>query len=142
MGIVPLEEIEYRINRLQQSLLKNELDGALILENTNLYYLTGSIFEGFLYVPVEGKPLLMVKRGLERVVKESPLTNILSIKSSRDLGVTIQECHPLPVRLGLELDVLPARDYLRYQKLFSTTTQLIDLSKIIRELRLVKSSYE
>ncbi len=142
MGIVPIAEIESRIKKLQDSMIKNDLDAALILENTDLYYFAGSIFDGFLYVPAKGEPLLIVKRGLERVKKESPLKNICSIQSVRDITLAIQEYYALPSRLGLELDVLPVRDYLRYKKLFSAAIHFVDLSKIIRELRWIKSSYE
>ena len=47
----------------------------------------------------------------------------------------------LPENLGLELDVLPVKDYFRYQELFPST-QIVDSSPILREVRKVKSPFE
>ena len=54
--------------RLQIELVRAELarigaDACLVSSNVNLYYCTGRIFTGYLYIPVEGVPLAMVKAG-------------------------------------------------------------------------------
>lgn len=142
LGIIPIWEVEQRVKRLQDALMKNELEGALILENTNLYYFSGTVFDGFLFVPAEGAPLLLANKGVERVKSESPLKEIHSIQNTRDLPLKLREHSSFPRRLGMELDVLPARDYLRYQRLFTAETKMVDISKIIREIRWIKSPYE
>lgn len=142
VGIVPIWEIEKRIKKLQNALKENELDGALILENTNLYYFGGSVFDGFLFVPTEGNPLLLARKAVNRVEAESPLKDIHLIKGMKDVPVKIQEHGRLPENIGMELDVLPARDYLRLQSLFNEKTKLMDISKVIREIRWIKSAYE
>ena len=43
--------------------------------------------------------------------------------------------------MGLEMDILPAKRFFLYQKLFPDT-ELIDISGVIRETRMVKSEYE
>ncbi|MBW1792807.1 MAG: aminopeptidase P family protein, partial [Deltaproteobacteria bacterium] len=47
----------------------------------------------------------------------------------------------LPKRLGLEMDILPAKLYLTYQKLFPDT-EIVDISPLIRRVRMTKSTYE
>jgi Xaa-Pro aminopeptidase len=47
----------------------------------------------------------------------------------------------LPVSLGLELDRLPVKDYVRFQELFPST-KLMDGSPVLRETRKIKSSFE
>ena len=54
---VPSAEIESRIARFQQDLRQQQLDGALILQNSDLFYLCGTIQQSHLYVPAVGKPL-------------------------------------------------------------------------------------
>jgi len=47
----------------------------------------------------------------------------------------------LPGNRGLELDVLPVKDNLRYQELFSST-QIVDSSPIFHDVRKIKSPFE
>lgn len=43
--------------------------------------------------------------------------------------------------MGLELDVLPVRDYFRYQDLFSGI-RIVDSSSLLKDIRKIKSSFE
>jgi Xaa-Pro aminopeptidase len=46
-----------------------------------------------------------------------------------------------PRRIGLEMDILPAAFYVTYQELFPNA-ELVDISPLIRGVRMVKSHYE
>ena len=81
----PQSEISDRIGKLQQYLRQEGIDGALILQNTDLYYFSGTIQQSHLYVPAQGEPLLMVRKSLERAGTESPLATIIPLKSPRQL---------------------------------------------------------
>jgi Xaa-Pro dipeptidase len=70
---VPKGEITSRICKFQASLCQRRIDAALILQNTDLYYFSGTIQQSHLYIPAEGDPLLMVTKSLERALAESPL---------------------------------------------------------------------
>ena len=108
----------------------------------NFYYLSGTTQDGLLFVPLEGKPLLMIKRELERAKVESPIKEIVALKSNREIPSLIQNhCGRLPNSLGLELDVLPVKDYFKFQELFPDT-KFIDASPILRETRKIKSPFE
>jgi Xaa-Pro aminopeptidase len=121
---------------------KQGIEGLLVVEKMNLYYLSGTTQDGLLFIPLEGKPLLMIKRELERANAESPLDQIVALKSVRELATLIQtHCRKLPNRLGLELDVLPARDYFKYQEFFPGA-KFVDGSPILREVRKIKSHFE
>jgi Xaa-Pro aminopeptidase len=121
---------------------KQKIEGLLIIQKMNLYYLSGTTQDGVLFIPVEGKPLLMIKRELERARVESPLKQIVELKSIREITTLIQtHCGKLPQNLGLELDVLPVKDYFKYQEFFSGT-RFVDASLILRETRKIKSSFE
>ena len=60
------DEISGRIKRFQEKLSTHGVDGALIVEKTDLYYLSGTKQEGHLFVPDGGAPLLMVRRDFEK----------------------------------------------------------------------------
>jgi Xaa-Pro aminopeptidase len=108
----------------------------------NFYYLSGTTQDGFLFVPLEGKPLLMIKRELERAKVESPIKAIIALKSNREILSLIQtHSGKLPNSLGLELDILPVKDYFKFQELFPKT-KFMDASSIMRETRKIKSSFE
>ena len=121
---------------------KQEMDALLVVQKMNFYYLSGTTQDGFLFVPLEGKPLLMIKRELERAKVESPIKDIIALKSNREIPSLIQtHSGKLPNRLGLELDILPVKDYFKFQELFPKT-KFMDASSIMRETRKIKSSFE
>jgi Xaa-Pro aminopeptidase len=138
----PKAEIDDRIDQLQQRLVAAGIDGALILQNTDLFYFAGTIQQSHLYIPAHGRPLLMVRKSLERARAESPLSTIVALNSPRELMPLIQDngLKP-PAVMGMELDVLPANNYLYYRKLFPGL-DIRDVSTAIRLVRAVKSDYE
>ena len=87
----PRSEIDARIHKLQAALQEAGIDGALILQNTDLFYFSGTIQQAHLYVPAEGQPLLMVRKSLVRAREESPLTTITALKSPKQLPDMIRE---------------------------------------------------
>ncbi len=84
---LPLEEISDRVACLQNNLKKEYpgCSGALIFSRMNMYYYSGSWINGVLYIPIEEKPVLMVRRGLERAALESGLDNQVAFRSFREL---------------------------------------------------------
>ena len=52
----PASEIEHRIARLQERLHREKRESALIIQNVDLYYFTGCLQAGLLFVPAEGRP--------------------------------------------------------------------------------------
>jgi Xaa-Pro aminopeptidase len=138
----PVEEINHRIWLLQQQLQKNRVDGALILQNADMFYFAGTIQQSHLYIPADGAPILMVRKDFDRANAESPLETIIPLKSPKKLPRILQDNgYRLPKVLGLELDVIPANAYMGYTSIFSGS-RIIDLSPIIRQIRAVKSKYE
>ena len=138
----PAVEIKTRIRALQRCLTQTGMDAALILQNTDLFYFSGTIQQAHLFVPASGDPILMVRKSLERALEESAVNIIVPIASPRQIPDLLhQKGYSLPDRLGLELDVLPANLFFYYQELFHKT-KLTDLSHTLRMIRSVKSPYE
>jgi Xaa-Pro aminopeptidase len=137
-------EIENRIRNLQLRLQENEIDGALIVQNTDLYYFTGTGQQGFLYVSSDEKsePVLMIRKDFQRAKNESFITNVVPLASPKQIPEILKsyDIQP-PQTLGLELDVIPAAFYLNFCKLFPNS-KIVDVSHDIRMVRSVKSEYE
>jgi Xaa-Pro dipeptidase len=138
----PKSEIDHRIQQLQEVLRREGIDGALILQNTDLFYFSGTIQQSHLYIPAQGHPLLMVRKSFKRARAESPLSIIVPFTSPREIMAMLQE-HGLqpPTVIGMELDVLPTNNYLSYRRLFPDI-DIRDISMSIRMIRSVKSDYE
>lgn len=136
------KEIRCRIEQLQKKLAEKNIDGALILQTSDLYYFTGTIQQGHLYVPASGEPVLMVRKDFHRARKESPLKTLLPFSSPKQMPQMLRENGlSLPSRLGMEMDVLPANLFLSLQSLFDNVVP-VDISHEIRLVRAVKSPYE
>jgi Xaa-Pro aminopeptidase len=139
---VPKEELENRLTRLRSGMEKEGMEAFLVVQKMDYYYLSGTTQNGLLFVPLEGKPLLMIRREVERARVESPLEVVVGISSTRELPSLIRDhWGRLPQTLGLELDVIPVRDYFRYQDLFPGT-RFMDASPVIRDVRKIKSPFE
>ncbi|MDJ0623286.1 MAG: Xaa-Pro peptidase family protein [Desulfocapsaceae bacterium] len=138
----PAGELAARIAKLQKDLQENEISGALIVQKTDLYYFSGTSQQGWLYIPAEGKPLLMVFKEYERAKVESALENVVSLVSPKKIPQMLEDYgYPLPATLGMELDVLPANLYFQFDTIFNDA-KIVDISTSIRLIRAIKSPFE
>lgn len=131
------EEYRGKQMRLQQYLRQDGLDGALITSNVNLYYFTGRIVNGYLYLPSEGKAVLFVRAplGLED-------EDVVYITNPKRLPQAIGAAgFSKPNRLLLEDGDITANEYLRLKALFNDC-ETVGGSQKIRELRSVKTPRE
>lgn len=139
---VPPFEIRRRIQGLQQALQRAEMEAALIVQRMDLLYFSGTAQSGFLFVPADGDPLLMIRRYFPRARDESSLQHVVEISSARRIAPAVAEAYGrLPGSLGLEYDVLPTRDFEYYRSLLGHP-QCRDASPLIHRLRMIKSDWE
>lgn len=138
----PPQEIQNRVTQLQNLLSEQDMDGALILQKSDFFYFTGTLQQGWLYVPVQGKPVLMIFKDYNRAKAESPIPSVISIISPKEIpGVLSSMDYTCSGTIGMELDVLPANLYFQYTKIFSNA-KIKDISTGIRLIRSIKSDYE
>ncbi len=139
---VPSSELETRLARMQATLAKDGIDCAIIVQSTDLFYLTGTAQQSHLLVPAMGTPLLLVRRDPVRARAESSLEWVESFTSLRDLPGSLARLGiPATARLGLELDVLPVLNFRRYEQLLPEA-EFVDCGAALRALRAVKSPWE
>lgn len=134
-------EYERRLKGFQAILAQQEIDGVLLVQRADTLYFTGTAQNLHLYIPLTGNPLLLVYRNMERVLAESPWEALPLTGMSKLPELISEHGHPLPKVMGLEYDVLPVANYLRYEKIFSQT-RLVDISYPLRLFRAVKSAEE
>ncbi len=135
---VPKTEIDKRLHNLRGRLEKEGIDGALFLYPIDVYYFTGIRQNSALWVPVEGKPTLLVRKSFHRALKDSLVDDVRPFPPSMELPAFFGNAAR---RIGLTFDVLPVQQYHFYSNIL-TGREFIDISAINRQLRSVKSAWE
>lgn len=142
MRITPRTELEQRFRKLQEYMAPAGLDAVIVVQNADLFYFTGTVQNGSLYIPAQGEPIFMVRRDFARARMESGLKEVIPFNSMKDIpGILAQYGYHAPERIGLELDVLPVNFFERYRKVYPSA-QFLDAAPLIRRVRMIKSHYE
>jgi Xaa-Pro dipeptidase len=137
---VPKEELLNRIDGLKRLMTAQGIDFAIILQNADKFYFTGTVQKGMLVVPLKGDPLLFIEKSLERGRTESPL-DIIPIGNDKDIRPILLDKGVLKGTAGLELDVIPVAVFERTKRVIGFD-RYTDLSPLIRDLRMIKSPFE
>ncbi len=132
------DEYAARIASLQDKLVGQELDGALLTHPIDIYYFSGSRQNGVCWVPAAGEALLLVRKSLNRAQEEAQIERILPFPSSKELAAAFPA---EALKIGMTFDVLPVQQYNYYAKLLPGRT-FSDISAVNRDLRSVKSARE
>ncbi len=139
--ITPESEIKDRISRFQALMQREGIAGAFIQQLIDRFYFSGTIQDGVIVIPAEGAPIYLCRRSVSRAKAESSL-EILPFRSLKEVPGSLAELGiPESARLGLELDVIPAALYFRYNSMFPDA-EWADLGGLVREVRAVKSPFE
>lgn len=139
--LVPAGEISRRVSRLQDRLQQGPEDGALILDPLNMYYYTGTMQQGVVFVPTEGEPVFLVRRSYERALQETPLHKVFPLKGFSRLQATLADLGLQTNILGVAETTLPVSVFKTLAAAFPGGT-FTDISALLGMVRAVKSDYE
>ena len=137
MLYVSKEEITDRITKLKKLMEKASLDGAFFHYKIDFYYLSGTMQDALLFVPIDDEPILFVRREISRARRESPLERLIPYRSAKEI---LQYIKPMK-RVGMQLDVIPYNDAVKFKELIGNA-DFVDVSPLTKELRKVKSPFE
>jgi Xaa-Pro dipeptidase len=124
---------------------EQELDGLMATQNADMFYLSGAVQQAQVYLPVEGKPLLMVRKhhGRARMVSQLDETQVVAVRSLRELPGLMESAGPRPRRIGFELDTMPVTVFEAYRRALEPLgAEMVDGSMAFKKVRAVKSGYE
>ncbi len=76
MITVPKSEVANRLVALQSLLQREEVEAAIIRQNADLFYFTGTVQDAYLIVPASGAPVFLVRRDVDRAGEQSPIRPI------------------------------------------------------------------
>ncbi len=134
----PKEEISQRIETLKKRLAAEGLDGALFNYSVDVYYFTGTRQNAVVWIPIDGAPVLLVRKSLIRGRRESNVEDVRPFPSGRDLPDIIGK----QIRkIGLTFDVLPLQHFNFFRNIIRDC-EFLDISAVYREVRSVKSAWE
>lgn len=132
-----VEEIEARCSRLRLMMEEAGIEALVATTNANVYYLSGRVFSGCVYLPADGRPLFFVQRpvGIEG-------DNVIYIKKPELIPDALRSAGIEPVRrIALELDRMPWSDVERYRKALGEE-DVANASPLLAAARAVKTPYE
>ncbi|CAO0822853.1 Aminopeptidase P family protein [Desulfarculales bacterium] len=138
--LVPREIIAARTERLAKTCREARLAGILLTAAADVYYLSSSMQQGVILMEPSGSGRLFARRHAGRARAESRLP-VTPVRGLTQVALALQEIAPPSSRLGLCLDVLPARDYLAWQQRLPGI-RLEDVSPALLEQKGVKDSFE
>ncbi|MDR2050884.1 MAG: Xaa-Pro peptidase family protein [Deltaproteobacteria bacterium] len=142
--VIPLEELALRRRKCLELLrqLHPEAGGILIFSRLNIYYFTGTLAVGLLWIPHEGEPVLAVRKGLERARLESPHSVSASYKSySRIAGLLEERGSPLTRTFALEQNGLTWSLGLNFSRYFQDF-KYVAADDVLERTRGVKTDWE
>lgn len=138
--LTPREELDNRIDGLRHTMAEAGIDFAVIVQNMDFFYFTGTLQKGTLVVPVDQDPMLFIEKSLGRVEMETPL-KVTPIRRDKDIKEILKDKGLLNGVGGMELDVLPVSVFERFKSIVGYD-RFVDVSPPIKELRIKKSAFE
>lgn len=135
--IIITPELQLHIDKVRAQMQSASLPAVLIADNANLFYLTGRVFRGYVYLTQDSEPVILPIRpvGLtgEQVHYIRKPEQIPDILSTLNLEI--------PLSLGLELDDNSYSDITRLQKALGVLTT-VNASPLLKRARMVKTPWE
>ena len=137
-----------RLEKFQELLMENDIDGAVIRTLSSFIYFTGTKWlRPSLLIPAEGEPTVYVVKGEAELFREkSWIENVVEYQRVEDLmaGVVTWVNGNGFQRVGLEFGI--ERDaYLIFLKLFqrlNPSVEIVDILDLTMSLRMIKDEWE
>lgn len=132
-----IDDLKLRWALLQARVRQSGADALVVGTNVNLFYLSGRIFMGYVYLPAEGAPWFFVRRpcGLAG-------PNVFEIRKPEQIAeILLGAGVALPKTLLLEGDDVTFSEWTRLGAVFAGTA-VSNGSGLLRQCRAVKTPYE
>lgn len=132
-------EQRLRLKPLLSAMAGAGIERALVSSPANIYYLTGRVYHGYLYIETaSGRVLYLVRRpnhlegtGVHLIAKPAEINNVLA---GYGIGAG--------VAIGMELGSMSYADALRLAKALGMEAPAGDISPLLRAVRAVKTKAE
>lgn len=131
------KDIVIRRSRLQKVMQAMNIEACVLTTGVNVFYLTGSIYNGYYYLPAEGDPVHFVKRP-----NDIRFDNTIYIRKPEQIEEELNNLRiRFPKTILMETDALPYSECLRLMKVFKNE-EPANASYLLRRLRSEKTDFE
>ena len=134
LQLLPAEDFDLRLFRLRDLMAAAGVDAILVSSNANIYYLTGRVFCGYIFIPLTGAVKYAVRRPS---ILEDP--NAIFIHKIEDLPDKVQFTEGT---LALEMSAATYSTIRRFEKAFGDKITYTDASSLLMQARSVKTDFE
>lgn len=136
LQLLPAEELDMRLGKVAAAMTQADIDGVLVSDNANLFYLTGRIFCGYIYVSRDG----MIRYFLRRPSVLSG-SDVHRIRKPEDMAALLADTVTADTTVGFTVDDTPYSTVIRLCKAIGSP-QMANGSAILRTARSVKTPME
>lgn len=137
--LLPAGETGIRVDRLRKNVTGRQHGALLVADNAMMYYLTGRVFSGWAYIPVDDaqKPLWFVRRPVGMAGED-----VIEVRKPEEIPARLEALGvPFPGAVGLEMDVLPYSTITRLRAVFPSA-EPFNVSPSVAATRSVKTPLE
>jgi Xaa-Pro aminopeptidase len=142
--MISAAELENRWQRCREMLQQQcpQAGGLVVFSRINIYYLSGTFGNGLFWLPLEGQPVLLCRRGCQRAQLESPMTTISPFSSYKEVpGILEAAGSALPDGFAVEKTALSWSLGERFSRYLSHY-KMLPGDTILPMVRAVKSEFE
>ncbi len=125
-------ELKLRHAAIQELLVAQQASAIIISSNVNLFYTTGLVISGFVYIPQVGEAQFFVRRPVG-------ISGATYIRKFEDIAQYLPQ-DSLTSPIMMECESASFSEISRFRKLFSG--ELMNGSALMRQVRSIKSEYE
>ncbi|MDE5661910.1 MAG: Xaa-Pro peptidase family protein [Muribaculaceae bacterium] len=141
VNLLGSDEQALRLSRLKELMRRAGIVDAIVRDNADIYYLTGRVFRGYIYINVERDlPLYFVKQ--PNHLYSEPAELLYRIRKPEDIAPALAALGIETSMPALELDSISYTEASRLRKSFGATEAQPDISPVMRGARSVKTAAE
>lgn len=131
------EDIKARLQRIQNEMRNTGVDACVLTTLPNIFYATGGVYNGYFYLPAEGKPIHFLKRK-----SDFEPENTVYVRKPELIPAEIEKAGcQLPGTILLEVDAVSFTECNRLINALRVK-DVANASTLMRQLRSVKSGFE
>lgn len=133
------EEFALRYAKVKNEMKKEGCEAILIASSTNMLYLCGAIFRGYIFLYADRDPVVFM---VAPSVAPADAANTYDIRKPEVISGWIEEHNlPIPDSIGLEMDDLLYSEVERLMNIFPGSAKM-NASSMMRRARMVKTDFE
>lgn len=136
-------DYESRLDKTKALMKRLELNFLIITNIQNLYWLSGTAQYGVLVLSEYEKPALFIRRNFFKAQEKTHIDNIIELKKTSQIKEYLDKSSKSldSIKIGMELDSLPASFYLYYKDMLNGA-EIKNVELELRRLRMVKDKKE